>query len=167
MTSRRYSKSSAKCDNTCNRLGGENASVVLLTTLTFIYILFALTGVTDSFRYKRLGSSYKRRSLWCGNLRYKSQSATAGMILTLLRLQYAPISFFVLFLLYKVWLRTWVFNPKLLPFPPGPKGLPIIGNLRALPSSHSWLYLADLKKTLGMWFSPRNQHFTVPIQISR
>jgi hypothetical protein len=36
-----------------------------------------------------------------------------------------------------------------LPFPPGPKGLPLIGNLRDLPNDYPWLGYEKLGKDIG------------------
>lgn len=37
------------------------------------------------------------------------------------------------------------------PYPPGPKGKPILGNALDIPPTHSWLYYAGLKKDYGEW----------------
>ncbi len=36
-----------------------------------------------------------------------------------------------------------------LPFPPGPKGLPLIGNLRDLPAQYQWLKYEKLGQDIG------------------
>ncbi|KAH9041580.1 hypothetical protein EDB85DRAFT_1363590 [Lactarius pseudohatsudake] len=36
-----------------------------------------------------------------------------------------------------------------LPFPPGPKGLPLIGNLRDLPTQYQWLNYEKLGQDIG------------------
>ena len=36
-----------------------------------------------------------------------------------------------------------------LPFPPGPKGLPLIGNLRDMPAQYQWLKYEGWGKDLG------------------
>ena len=36
-----------------------------------------------------------------------------------------------------------------LPFPPGPKGLPLIGNLRDIPNDYQWLTYEKWGKDLG------------------
>jgi hypothetical protein len=36
-----------------------------------------------------------------------------------------------------------------LPFPPGPKGLPLIGNLRDLPPEYQWLKYEKLGQDIG------------------
>lgn len=43
-------------------------------------------------------------------------------------------------------------NPKRLPHPPGPKGLPLLGNLFQLPQTYTWLTFADWAKQYGeLW----------------
>jgi hypothetical protein len=37
-----------------------------------------------------------------------------------------------------------------LPFPPGPKGLPLVGNMFGLPKSHEWKPYAKWSKELGL-----------------
>ena len=45
-------------------------------------------------------------------------------------------------------------NPKGLPLPPGPKGLPLIGNLFDFPTNHQWLVYDEWQKTYGtMYFA--------------
>ena len=43
-----------------------------------------------------------------------------------------------------------------LPFPPGPKRLPLIGNLRDLPSSFEWKTYHKWSKELGAWIKEFN-----------
>ena len=38
---------------------------------------------------------------------------------------------------------------SLLPFPPGPKGLPLIGNLRDLPNDNQWLRYEKWGQDIG------------------
>ena len=40
-------------------------------------------------------------------------------------------------------------NPNGLPLPPGPKGLPIIGNLLEMPTDKPWLVYNEWSKTYG------------------
>lgn len=52
-------------------------------------------------------------------------------------------------LLLKRYLEQSRSNPKRLPYPPGPKALPIIGNTLDLPSSYYWMTYADWAKKYG------------------
>ena len=47
-------------------------------------------------------------------------------------------------------------QPQPLPFPPGPKGLPLIGNLRDLPTQYQWLHYEKLGQDIGkhLWGGP-------------
>ncbi|KAF8874936.1 hypothetical protein BD779DRAFT_230375 [Infundibulicybe gibba] len=40
-------------------------------------------------------------------------------------------------------------NPKRLPLPPGPKGLPIIGNLLDMPTDKQWEVFGEWSKIYG------------------
>lgn len=40
-------------------------------------------------------------------------------------------------------------NPRRLPYPPGPKGYPIIGNLLELPLHKPWLVYQELSRRYG------------------
>ena len=57
----------------------------------------------------------------------------------------------VLATLQRLW--SWVYrrkaNPMSLPYPPGPKPLPLLGNLLDAPSSYYWLTYADWAKKYG------------------
>lgn len=48
-----------------------------------------------------------------------------------------------------------------LPYPPGPKPLPLIGNLFDLPRGKDWLVYHDLAKTYGMFLRNRKQVFLI------
>ncbi|EIW87255.1 cytochrome P450 [Coniophora puteana RWD-64-598 SS2] len=56
----------------------------------------------------------------------------------------ATVAVFALFLLRELYTRT-----SMLPFPPGPKPWPLIGNLLDMPSSSPWITFAAWKKQYG------------------
>lgn len=55
------------------------------------------------------------------------------------------------FLVKRYW-DDYKANPQRLPHPPGPKGLPIIGNLRDVPKTQPWLKYASWQKIHGMFY---------------
>ena len=63
------------------------------------------------------------------------------------------ILFFTLIFAVLRRLRSWVrhrkANPLGLPYPPGPKPLPLLGNLLDVPSSYYWLRYSDWAKKYG------------------
>lgn len=72
---------------------------------------------------------------------------TAILCMAYQEFQYLLFYLSVLFLLFNYWRRLG--RRSSLPYPPGPKGIPFIGNLRDLPSSHPWLHIANWKQTYG------------------
>ena len=46
-----------------------------------------------------------------------------------------------------VWRR--ILKTKCLPYPPGPKPIPLIGNLLDMPSLYPWLSYAEMKRVHG------------------
>ena len=51
--------------------------------------------------------------------------------------------------------RQWgqrLANPKRLPYPPGPRPLPVVGNLFDTPTEYDWLTYSDWAKKYGKFF---------------
>ena len=61
------------------------------------------------------------------------------------------IAVFVTVSLYLLLVSQWMHQPRRIPLPPGPKGLPIIGNLLQVLGSkaHPWVMYRDLSKEYG------------------
>ena len=55
----------------------------------------------------------------------------------------------LLVLLSTHWLRKRAGGSSSLPFPPGPKPMPLVGNWFDIPKSHDWLKVAEWGKTYG------------------
>ncbi|KAF8884181.1 cytochrome P450 [Infundibulicybe gibba] len=60
-------------------------------------------------------------------------------------------------------------NPNKLPYPPGPKGLPFIGNLLDAPTEKRWLVYTEWAKTYGdiIHFKVFNQSFVILNSLKR
>ena len=69
-------------------------------------------------------------------------------ILTGLRSDVIPLS--ILTALFGWALFVWYSNNKRFPYPPGPKRLPIVGNLLNLPSSQEWVTYRKWSDEFGM-----------------
>ncbi|KAF8880683.1 cytochrome P450 [Infundibulicybe gibba] len=72
-----------------------------------------------------------------------------------------------------VFLRYWnnnhAVNPNKLPYPPGPKGLPVIGNLLGAPVEKQWLVYMEWAKAYGdiVHFKVFNQSFVILNSLKR
>lgn len=67
------------------------------------------------------------------------------------------------FTLHHQYLTHRASNPRRLPYPPGPKPLPIIGNLRDVPSTYFWRTFAKWAEIYGDVIHVRlfGQHFLI------
>ena len=66
---------------------------------------------------------------------------------------YSPIVAFVLWFAGLTAVQNARRNSKRLPYPPGPKGYPIIGSLLEAPTEKTWLTYAEWGRTYGEQFS--------------
>jgi hypothetical protein len=65
----------------------------------------------------------------------------------------SPLDILLLVFLVDVFLATRIYQRRgRLPYPPGPRPLPLIGNLFDIPKEFSWLSYAQLSKKHGMVF---------------
>ncbi|KAH7097917.1 hypothetical protein BKA62DRAFT_714915 [Auriculariales sp. MPI-PUGE-AT-0066] len=51
-----------------------------------------------------------------------------------------------------VWLAGRLFRSHATPYPPGPRGLPILGNAVEIPPERNWLKFAEWAKDYGMLY---------------
>ena len=56
---------------------------------------------------------------------------------------------FMLYGSYQQLKKSRAGNPQGLPFPPGPKGYPLLGNLLDMPVNKAWVVYDDWRKTYG------------------
>lgn len=67
-----------------------------------------------------------------------------------LEMSFTYVQFFVTFLLSAIVYRLLQGRRRSrLPFPPGPKGHPLIGNLRDMPAQYQWLKYEEWGRDLG------------------
>ena len=59
------------------------------------------------------------------------------------------LAIFAVFTLYRHLYLGSKHNIKRLPYPPGPKPLPVIGNLLDMPTGYDWLTYAEWAKKYG------------------
>ena len=55
----------------------------------------------------------------------------------------------IVLIVYVLSLAKWKARTRGLPFPPGPKGLPIVGNMFNLPTYRSWITYRDASAEYG------------------
>ena len=58
-------------------------------------------------------------------------------------------------IIYVLSLAKWKARTRGLPFPPGPKGLPVVGNMFNLPTHRPWIAYSDVCNEYGEPTLPR------------
>ena len=56
---------------------------------------------------------------------------------------------FLLLILIVVLLGAWYIQQKQLRLPPGPRGIPLLGNLFDIPAGHEWLVYDKWRRQYG------------------
>ena len=51
----------------------------------------------------------------------------------------------------ETFIKSRIANPRNLPLPPGPKALPIVGNMFGMPREYEWFTYSDWAKQYGTW----------------
>ena len=62
----------------------------------------------------------------------------------------------ILTVLFGLTLYIWYLGKKQLPYPPGPKRFPIVGNLFSMPSEEEWVTYRKWSDEFGMAWSCKN-----------
>jgi hypothetical protein len=55
------------------------------------------------------------------------------------------------------YVQDWRRNPARLPYPPGPKGYPIIGNLLDIPNAFIYKRFREMSRDLGAFYVPSHR----------
>ena len=70
--------------------------------------------------------------------------------------QFDMIPLAILTVLFGLILYIWYSGKKQLPYPPGPKRLPIVGNLFSMPPEEEWVTYRKWSDEFGMTCSCKN-----------
>ena len=96
-------------------------------------------SISEAWRQKK----YKYRKALALNLRNEKYTMTLSFITD--PFIWAPALLPLIIVLYRT-----IKNHSQLPYPPGPKGLPILGNVFDLPASDQWVTVQEWGKKYGM-----------------